>query len=178
MTTNETLGADREYPIRVDFVRAAALLAHFARAEVTGVADIVGRASADSRLTALVIAIIDTATAEHGNQIATTQGRARLQEFALELAAADFEEHEDHQRAHVQDFRRAAVLYLHRMRNDSTGVKVILEEAEEAGRAWGLIVAAAALAYLAPGSTLSKPDALAGLEQVASSIDPYWTPDE
>jgi hypothetical protein len=164
-------------PTRRDFAHAAALYTHHIRGDVPGVTEIIRQAEADTRLTALLIAIVDTAIAEHGNTIATPEGQAGLQQTALDMDVAD-EAPDDDQRAHGQDFRRASAFFLHRMRRDQDGANAILAEAEDAGRGSALIIATAALGYLAPGSTLATPAGLAGLQRVALTMNADDTRDD
>ncbi|BCI84816.1 hypothetical protein NIIDMKKI_00220 [Mycobacterium kansasii] len=80
MTSND------QTPTRLDFARAAALIAHHIRQDVAGVTKIIRTAEADRRLSALLWAVADTAIAEDGNTIGTPEGIRALGELALDMA--------------------------------------------------------------------------------------------
>lgn len=171
MTSND------QTPTRLDFARAAALIAHHIRQDVAGVTKIIRTAEADRRLSALLWAVADTAIAEDGNTIGTPEGIRALGELALDMAThATDEAPGTDQRAHGRDIKRAAMFFRYRQHNDSDGANSVLCEAEEAGRATALIGAAAALAYMAADSTLATPGGLAGLERVARTLNRPDTP--
>lgn len=167
---------DDQAPNRIDFARAAALLAHHIRTDAEGVTEMIRQAGEDNRLAALLLAIVDTAIAEPGNSIGTPQGVKDLGRFAMDMRAAG-EAPEDDQRAHGKDFQRGAMFYRYRLRRDRDGLNAILTEADKAGRLSALIIAAAHLACLAPGSELATAGGLAGLERVALTMNQPETED-
>jgi len=167
---------DNQAPNRADFARAAALLVHHIRADADGVNEIIRLAEEANRLAALLLAIVDTAIAEPGNSIGTPQGVKDLGRFAMDMRTAD-EAPDDDQRAHGKDFQRGAMFYRYRLRRNRDGLNAILTEADNAGRLSALIIAAAHLACLAPGSKLATVGGLARLERVALTMNQPETED-
>ncbi|BBX72276.1 hypothetical protein H7H78_11720 [Mycobacterium shinjukuense] len=70
------------------------------------------------------------------------------------------------QRPHRADYRRAAALFLHRLRGDAEGVNAVLVEASELDRTSALILAVMNVAIWAPGSILPTDSGIAGLKKV------------
>lgn len=72
------------------------------------------------------------------------------------------------QRPRPADYRRAAALFLHRLRGDTQGVNVVLAEASELDRTSALILAVMNTAIWAPDSMLPTDAGIAGLQKIVS----------